>query len=321
MTVLPGLDAAFLELLDDFIAGDPMQPGVRWTNLSLRDLAAELKRNGFHLSAPSVAQLLRRHRLGRRKPQKTRPQGRHRDQDRQFLRIADLRKQYTASLNPILSIDTKKKELIGNLIRHGWVYTTRTLEGADHDFPSLASGVVFPHGLYDTKRNLGHINLGLSHDTSRFAGDRLECWWRTYGRPAYPRADSILVLCDGGGSNAANRYVFKHALEQLATRIGLEIRVAHYPPYCSKFNPIEHRLFPHVTKACQGVIFYSTERVVQAMSRARTRTGLRTTVNLFPGNYPTGEKAPPGYKKTMGILFDDDLPKWNYRAVPAKPGS
>lgn len=298
-----------------------MQEGVRWTNLSLRDIAAALRPKGFRLSAPVVSQLLQKHRLGRRKPQKKRPQGRHRDQDRQFLRIAELRKRYLASPNPILSIDTKKKELIGNLLRSGRVYTTKTLETADHDFPSLATGVVFPHGLYDTKRNRGHINLGLSHDTSRFASDSLESWWRTWGRTAYPQADSLLVLCDGGGSNSAHRYVFKHALEQLASRIGLEIRVAHYPPYCSKYNPIEHRLFPHVTKACQGVIFYSTDLVVQTMSRARTRTGLSVTVSILKGNYPTGEKAPSGYKKTMGIVFDDELPKWNYRAVPTKPGS
>lgn len=298
-----------------------MRPGVLWTNLSLRDIAAELGRRGFRVSAPVVAQLLRRHRLGRRKVQKRRPQGRHRDQDRQFERIAGLRDRYRASRPPILSVDTKKKELLGDLFRAGRTYTTRTVETADHDFPSQATGTVFPHGIYDTERNLGHINLGISHDTSRFAADSLEHWWRTHGRPAYPEATSVLLLCDGGGSNAASRYVFKHQLERLAERIGVEIRVAHYPPYCSKYNPIEHRLFPHVTKACQGIVFYSTAMVVRAMSRTRTRTGLTTTVHVLGGDYPTGEKAPPGYKKSMGILFDEDLPKWNYRAVPPKPGS
>lgn len=181
--------------------------------------------------------------------------------------------------------------------------------------------MVFPHGIYDTERNRGHINLGVSHDTSRFAADSLAFWWHTYGKAAYPAATSILLLCDGGGSNAANRYVFKHALEGLVNRIGVEVRVAHYPPYCSKYNPIEHRLFPHVTESCQRVVFYSTEMVVRAMARARTRTGLTTTVNVLAGEYPTGERAPAGYKKAMGILFDEDLPKWNYRAVPTKPGS
>jgi hypothetical protein len=298
-----------------------MQQGVLWTNLSLRDIAAELSRRGFRVSAPAVTQLLRKHRLGRRKVQKKRPQGRHRDQNRQFERIAGLRNLYRGSRNPILSVDTKKKELLGDLFRAGRAYTTRTVETADHDFPSLATGAVFPHGIYDTERNLGHINLGVSHDTSRFAADSLEYWWQTYGKAAYPEATSILLLCDGGGSNAANRYVFKHALEALAGRIAVEIRVAHYPPYCSKYNPIEHRMFPHVTKSCQGIVFYSTEMVVRAMSRAGTRKGLRTTVNILQGEYPTGEKAPVGYKKEMAIVFDEDLPKWNYRAVPANPGS
>jgi hypothetical protein len=138
---------------------------------------------------------------------------------------------------------------------------------------------------------------------------------------AYPDATSILLLCDGGVSNAANCHVFKHALQQLVSRIGVEIRVAHYPPYCSKYNPIEHRMFPHVTKSCQGIVFDSTEMVVRAMSRTRTRTGLETTVNVLWGVYPTGEKAPAGYKSTMEIVFDDDLPKWNYPAAPAKPGT
>jgi hypothetical protein len=298
-----------------------MAPGVRWTNLSLRDIAAELRPRGFRVSVPVVTQLLRKHRLGRRKAQKRRPCGRHPDQDRQFQRIAALRARYRATGHPILSVDTKKKEFLGELFRVGRAYTTHTLETADHDFPRLATGVVFPHGIYDTERNCGHINLGVSHDTSRFAADSLESWWRVYGKPVYPHATSILLLCDGGGSNAASRYVFKSALETLVRRIGVEIRVAHYPPYCSKYNPIEHRMFPHVTKACQGVVFYSTEMVVRAMARTRTRTGLRTTVAILAGEYPTGEKAPSGYKKTMGIVFDDDLPKWNYRAVPAKPGS
>ena len=201
-----------------------------------------------------------------------------------------MRIRYRATRNPILSIDTKKKELLGDLFRAGRTYTTRTVETADHDFPSQATGTVFPHGIYDTERNCGHINLGVSHDTSRFAADSLESWWRAYGKPAYPNATSILLLCDGGGSNAASRYVFKSALETLVSRIGVEIRVAHYPPYCSKYNPIEHRMFPHVTKACQGIVFYSTEMVVRAMARTRTRTGLRTTVAVIEGEYPTGEK-------------------------------
>lgn len=181
--------------------------------------------------------------------------------------------------------------------------------------------MVHPHGIYDLKQNHGHLNLGLSHDTSRFACDSIAHWWESRGRALYPKADSILLLCDGGGSNAANRYVFKYHLERLADRIGLEIRVAHYPPYTSKYNPIEHRFFPHVTRACQGVLFTTLDTAVAKMAETRTATGLRSTVHVLPGDYPIGEKAPKNYKQTMRIVFDDDLPAWNYRAKPMKPGS
>jgi len=298
-----------------------MREGVLWTNLSRAAIAGELCQRGFRISLPVVAQLLERHRLGRRKAQKTLPLKRHAQRDQQFQIIARLRADYQTSPNPILSVDTKHKEFLGQLFRAGRLYTRQPLQALDHDFPSMAKGVLHPHGIYDCKRNLGHINLGLSHDTSRFACDSLAYWWNRFGQTAYPRATSILMLCDGGGSNAANRHVFKYHLEQLADRIGREIRVAHYPPYCSKYNPIEHRFFPHVTRACQGLLFTSLEVVCQAMARASTKTGLSTTVHVLADDYPVGEKAPKNYKKKTKIAFDQNLPAWNYRAVPAKWGS
>jgi hypothetical protein len=310
-----------LEVVTPYIAGDPMQAGTLWTNLSLRRLAAELTQRGFRVSPPVVVQLLHKHRLGRRKALKKRAFKHHPHSDRQFQNIARLRTLYEQAGNPIFSIDTKKKELIGDLFREGHTYTQETIETLDHDFPTLASGVIYPHCIYDLCRNHGHINLGISHDTSAFACDSLAFAWEHYGRSRYPRATSLLLLCDGGGSNAANRYVFKYGLEKLADQIGLEIRVAHYPPYKSKYNPIEHRFLPHVTRACQGVIFISVETALEKMAQTRTAKGLTTTVHLLEGEYPTGQKAPKNYKKTMRIAFDEDLPKWNYRAVPAKQGS
>jgi hypothetical protein len=310
-----------LEIVTPYIAGDPMQAGALWTNLSLRRLAAELTQRGFRVSPPVVVQLLHKHRLGRRKALKKRAFKHHPHSDRQFQNIARLRTLYEQAGNPIFSIDTKKKELIGDLFREGHTYTQETIETLDHDFPTLASGVIYPHCIYDLGRNHGHINLGISHDTSEFACDSLAFAWEHHGRSRYPRATSLLLLCDGGGSNAANRYVFKYGLEKLADRIGLEIRVAHYPPYKSKYNPIEHRFLPHVTRACQGVIFISVETALEKMAQTRTAKGLTTTVHLLEGVYPTGQKAPKNYKKTMRIAFDEDLPKWNYRAVPAKQGS
>jgi hypothetical protein len=296
------LDEAFLQVVNPFVAGDPMCEGVLWTNLSRPQIAKELRKCGIRVSVPVVAQLLQRHHLGRRKAQKTLVSRDHAQRDRQFQVIAHYRAVYENSLNPIVSIDTKHKEFLGLLFRAGHLYTQKAMQALDHDFPSSAKGVLYPHGLYDCKRNLGHINIGLSHDTSRFACDSITYWWEHIGRQAYPQATSILLLCDGGGSNAANRYIFKYYLEQIADRVGLEIRVAHYPPYCSKYNPIEHRFFPHVSRACQGLLLTSLEIVCQAMLRASTATGLTTTVHVLPGHYPTGERAPKNYKKTTRIL-------------------
>jgi hypothetical protein len=303
-------------VLRDFTAGDPMRQGVIWTNLTPARIAERLAHMGTPVSVPVVRQLLRKHGYRKRKAQKRLSTRLHKQRDEQFKNIARLRAEYEASANPILSIDTKKKELIGNLYRDGKLYTKEELRTLDHDFPSLADGVIIPHGLYDTKRNHGHINLGLSRDTSRFACDSIALWWREHGPTCYPKATSLLLLCDGGGSNSANRYVFKAGLQGLADRLGLEIRVAHYPPGCSKHNPIEHRLFPHVSRACQGVVLVSVALVKQLMERAQTKTGLRVSVRLLEGDYPAGEKAPAGFRETMRIAFDDIMPRWNYRALP-----
>jgi Rhodopirellula transposase DDE domain len=321
LRLFPDLDAAFLEVIHPFTAGDPMREGVLWTNLSLRQIAAELDQHGFCVSVPVVAQLLKKHQMGRRKALKKRSFKQHPDSDRQFQKIARLRAEYEAAGNPVFSIDTKKKELIGNLFREGYTYSQEITHTLDHDFPAYAEGVIHPHALYDVRRNHGHINLGISNDTSEFACDSIAYAWEHYGRVHYPQAGSALLLCDGGGSNASNRYVFKHALEKLANRIGLEIRIAHYPPYKSKFNPIEHRLFPHVTRACKGAIFLTVDIAMEKIAKTTTSQGLTTTVHLLKGDYPNGQKAPEGYKESMKILFDDELPHWNYRAVPTKQGS
>jgi len=318
LTLFPGIDQAFLQIVDPHTAGDPDQDGVLWTNLSRPKIAEELLRRGFRVSVTVVSQLLERHRLGSRKACKTLPLGRHVHRDRQFQIIANHRTAFMQAPDPIVSTDTKYKEFLGLLFRQGRLYTQKAKKALDHDLPSAAFGVIYPHGFYDIKRNLGHLNLGLSHDTSRFACDSLGFWWEMHGRSAYPDARHMLLLCDGGGSNASNRYVFKYHLESLANRIGLEIRVAHYPPHCSKYNPIEHRFFPHVTRACQGLLLTSTEVTSQAMARASTKQGLKTTVHVLTGDYPLKEGYPDEYPETMKIRFDEELPLWNYRAIPGK---
>ncbi len=236
--------------------------------------------------------------------------------DEQFARIARLKADYQASANPIISMDTKKKEYLGNFYREGRLYTTAALRTFDHDFNSFAQGIVIPHGIYDLKQNTGYMTLGTSHDTSAFACDHLRTWWADHGHAAYPAATSILLLCDGGGSNSSGQYAFKEDLQHVADAIGVEIRVAHYPPYASKYNPIEHRLFPHVTRACQGVIFKSTELVRTLMANTTTATGLRVIVNIMDTIYQTGRQVTEAFKQHMPLVFDDVLPRWNYRAIP-----
>ena len=164
--------------------------------------------------------------------------------------------------------------------------------------------------------NSGWLNLNTSHDTTELACDSIETWWREHGSSRYPTAKQLLVLCDGGGSNSASKYLFKQDLQALANRLGLEIRVAHYPPYCSKYNPIEHRLFPHVTHACKGVIFQSMETAKHYMEKTQTAKGLKVAVGILDKAYQTGRTCAKEFKETMKIVFDDILPKWNYTAVP-----
>lgn len=207
--------------------------------------------------------------------------------------------------------------MIGDLYREGTLYTQGIIEVLDHDFPSLAQGVAIPHGIYDMKSKQGYVNIGTSHDTSEFACDCLRQWWQSVGQQKYSQATSILLLCDGGGSNGARTYIFKSDLEKFAAEIGLQIRVAHYPPYLSKYNPIEHLLFPHLTRACKGVIFTSIALVKELMEKASTKTGLSVTVNILDKVYLTGRKVAADFKENMRIIFDDVLPKLNYIVLPS----
>ena len=234
----------------------------------------------------------------------------------QFEQIASLKAIYRAANNPVVSMDTKKKEHIGNFYRDGTLYTTAEVHTFDHDFTSFAHGLIIPHAIYDLQRNHGFINIGTSRETSEFACDSLRNWWWRQGQYDYPNATSILVLCDGGGSNNARHYIFKQDLQALVNEIGVEIRIAHFPPYCSKYNPIEHRLFPHVSRACQGVIFKSRDIVCQLMAKTHTRQGLSVTVNVLDRVYETGRQVADDFKDNMTIVFDDVLPRWNYTAVP-----
>lgn len=313
-----GLDDKFLDVLREHTAGDPMDEQVRWTNLTPRAIVTALKvDHDLVVSRTVVRKVLQKHHYRRRKAQKKLGFKRDiKDRNAQFENIIRLKATYEAAGNPMVSLDTKKKEQIGNLYRDGHLYTREELVTYDHDFPSYADGTIIPHCLYDWRLNIGYIQLGTSHDTSEFACDSVRHWWTTYGTENYPHATSILVLCDGGGSNSSRHYLFKQDLQALADELGLEIRIAHYPPYCSKYNPIEHRFFPHVTRACQGVIFTSIELVKELMENTSTTTGLKAFVHILDKVYDTGRKVAEGFKENMEIVFDEYLPRWNYRAIP-----
>jgi hypothetical protein len=293
-----------------------MNADVKWTNLSRRQIARRLKELGTPVSRRLVRQLLHRYGYRRRQAFKNKALGEHPDRNAQFENIARLKGEYLAAGLPVLSIDTKKKELLGNFYRAGVIDTQETIQTNDHDFASQGGGILIPHGLYDVGRNEGFVHLNTSHDTTELACDSIAAWWQQYGQARYPQAKKLLVLCDGGGSNSATKYVFKEDLQKLATRLGLEIRVAHYPPHCSKYNPIEHRLFAHVSRACRGVVFHTLATARHYIAKTETTTGLRVFVGVLEKAYQTGRKCLANFKKTMKIVFDEVLPKWNYTALP-----
>ena len=293
-----------------------MRVEVIWTNLSRRQISQRLKELGTPACKQVVARLLSKHGYRRRKAQKKVTMGSHPDRNAQFENIARLKQEYRDAGLPVISIDTKKKELLGNFHRDGVIETQETIAVNDHDFSSKGEGTLIPHGIYDVAKNLGYVHLNLSHDTTELACDSIAAWWQEYGRHQYPDAKKVLILCDGGGSNSAAKYVFKEDLQALVNRLGLEIRVAHYPPYCSKYNPIEHRLFSQVTRACKGVIFQTAEIAQRAIEKTETTTGLKVVVGWLTKAYETGRQYATGFKETMKIVFDEHLPKWNYRAVP-----
>ena len=303
-------------MLQEHTAGSPVEPGLVWTDLTATDIAQRMTQRGAPVSVHVVEQLLDEHDYHRRKAQKDLPMGASQDRDAQFLNMAQLKQEFLDRGDPALSIDTKKRDLIGNFYRPGLLLTQETQRTFDHDFPKFAQGVVIPHGLYDLRLNRGYIHLGTSHDTSEFACDCLEDWWLRFGQVLYPEAESLLLLADGGGSNSASTYLFKAGLQRLVNRLPLSVRVAHYPPYCSKYNPIEHRLFCHVSRACQGVIFTSLALVKRLMEKAQTRTGLRVVVDVLAKVYQTGRRVAAEVKNALNLIRDSFLPKWNYRILP-----
>jgi len=228
----------------------------------------------------------------------------------QFEKIGYYRSAFTAQNLPVLSIDSKKKEMLGNFHRAGQCYSTATRRVNDHDFSSFSIGRIVPHGIYDVNANKGYMSLGTSSDTSQFVCDNLRRVWVKHLHD-YPQADTFLLLCDGGGSTVSAHYIVK---QDMAKSLGISILVAHYPPCCSKYNPIEHRLFSQVCRTWQGVSF----RSIQFVKEPTTKTGLTVSTTINAKAYPTKRSLDHNFKNEMGrfITFDEKISKWNYLIKP-----
>lgn len=317
----PKIDEDFRKVLVEHTAGSPTEESLIWTDLTKTEIVDLMQNCGSYVGVHIVDQLLDRHAYHERKALRMEPLSRHPDRNAQFETIARLKREYLDSADPILSMDLKSRELLGNFFRAGPLLTRQTIRVFDHDFAEFAQGVVLPHGIYDLKENRGYIHLGTSHDTSEFACDCLKDWWERFGHAAYPGAKSLLVLCDGGGSNPADNdngqaHLFRTDVQRLVNALGLEIRVAHYPPYASKYNPIEHRLFPHLTRVCRGMILHSIDLVAKLMGKAKTRTGLSVVVAILDKVYKTGRQVSQATKDAVNLVRDTVLPRWNYRILP-----
>lgn len=300
-----------------YTAGSPTDEKVKYTHLSPFQLALKLAEKGFaKLSAYLIKQLLKVLGFKKRKMHKDICPNEVPLRNEQFEHIAALKAAFLDKGLPVLSIDTKNKELLGPFFRNGSPFSTAPIRVLDHDFPSYADGKVIPHGIYDVGRNFGYLTLGTAHDTSAFVCDNLEYFWTTELQWIYPQADTILLLCDGGGSNNCRHYRFKQDIYQLAQRLEINIVVAHYPTYCSKWNPIEHRLFCHITRQWKGIVFENIQRVKELAEQTSTKTGLEVKVRINNFQYQIGRKTDDFFKQNVEqfITFSDLIPKWNYMA-------
>src|SRR6266852_404005 len=304
------------DTIKDRIAGDPMRQDVVWTDLTPQEIAKSLQAHAVGAGPRIVRRMLDGLGLARRQMLKVLPGGDSPHRREPFRHLAHLIQEFLEAGNPVLSIDTKKKECLGTLYRDGKVYCQQALKAFDHDFPSLARGVLIPHGIYDLARNQGWMHVGLSRDTTAFACESVRLFWHSDGRCLDPNASALLLLCDGGGSHSGHKHLFKEDLQDVVNDLAVPIRVAHSPAYCSKFTPIERRLFSHVTRACHGVLFDSLQTVLGRIKKTKTQQGLSVTVRVLDQLYEGGRTVSDTFKKHMPIVFDTVLPKWNYWAMP-----
>lgn len=299
--------------IDQHKAGSPMDESVYWIAYRPSELSRAFEAaKGHRLSHGLIKRRLKAKGFKYRKMRKSKALGEVSYRDQQFKIICELVLLMRQN-NPVISIDCKKKERLGNLYRAGKCYCSSPIEVLDHDYDYLSEGKVIPHGIYDIERNEGYISIGSSHETADFITDNLRWWWEQFGIHHYPDATQILILCDAGGGNNYRHHVFKKHLILLAQQIGVDIMIAHYPPYASKWNPIEHRLFPHVQRAIEGVPFTEYQQVKELFEKTSTDTGLKVFVRLNLNTYVTGKKTKAEEVDLNRIHFHNVLPKLSYR--------
>lgn len=311
------------QLLEHETAGDPMTD-LKWTRKSTYSVARTLRKAGMPISSGTVGRILDDLGFSLKVNRKTLESGLRnppprRVRNRQFRYIGQMRERFAAEGNPILSVDTKKKEPIGNFRNAGRTWELEPTPVFDHDFRCDAEAICAPRGLYDTIRNLGYMFLGFSYETPRFSVDCLVQWWRWYGRELYDGVKELLILADCGSANGPRSRVWKYLLQkEFCNPYGLDVTVCHYPPGASKYNPIEHLLFSFISLNWQGVPLQNMETVLNYIRRTRTETGLRVMARLMPGVYPKGESIPDRDMRTLAIEPHKTLPEWNYTIHPGK---
>jgi len=298
------------------VAGDPIT-GVKWTRRTTRKIAKELCAAGIQVSPKTVARILKNLDYSLRVNHKKVSQGSGPDRNEQFEYISEQRTSFAERDLPIVSIDSKKKELVGNFKNHGTAWKRKPELVRDHDFRSDAEGMATPYGIYDVRANRGAVFVGTSSDTPDFAAENLARWWEAEGLERYPEATELLVLADGGGSNGPRNRAFKHGLQtRLCDAHGIRVTLCHYPAGASKWNPIEHRLFSEISKNWNGCPLRTYETIVNYISTTRTETGLRVTARLIDKEYPKGVKISDAEMATLDIAPHETQPLRNYTIRP-----
>lgn len=313
----PKLLAALEHLIEPETRGDPESP-LRWICKSTRVLAAQLTKQKHPVSHEKVAQLLRDQNYSLQSNRKTQEGEDHPDRDAQFRHInAQVKRALSAGI-PVISVDTKKKELLGNYVNKGkqWLPTKEPVEVNGHDFPSPDVPRAYPYGIYDLARNTGFVNVGTDHDTGAFAVASILGWWRSEGRSLYPNAQLLVITADSGGSNGSRLRLWKLELQKLADKTGLSISVCHFPPGTSKWNKVEHRLFSFISSNWRGEPLLDYETIVNLIARTTTAKGLQVTCRLDRRKYPTGRKVTNEEFERVNLKRNTFHGDWNYVIRP-----